>query len=97
MGTSAEGSIVVSETQHLSQNSIGESVNICECLQVGQTTCKACPDNTESVPPATSLQDCRCKKGYYSPVYDDTQSYGMPGFACVSCSSADLTLRLGQV
>jgi len=60
--------------------------------EIGQTVCKVCPDNTESVPPATSLEDCRCKKGYYSPVYDATQMYGMPGFACLECSSADFTL-----
>ena len=66
-----------------------------EQLQIGQTVCKVSPDNTESVPPATSLEDCRCKKGYYSPVYDATQMYGMPGFACLECSSADFTLILG--
>ncbi|CAJ1408226.1 unnamed protein product [Effrenium voratum] len=60
--------------------------------QVGMTACTACPANTESVPPAAGLQDCRCKKGYYSPVYDDSQTYGQPGFACVSCSSETFTL-----
>ena len=28
--------------------------------QVGMTACTACPANTESVPPAAGLQDCRC-------------------------------------
>ena len=62
---------------------------------MGQTTCKACPENTESVPPAISLQDCRCKKGYYSPVYDESQTYGLPGFACLSCSTQDFAMSLG--
>ncbi|CAE7571025.1 unnamed protein product, partial [Symbiodinium pilosum] len=61
--------------------------------QVGQTTCLACPANTFSVPPAVSLEDCRCKKGYYSPVYDDTQTYGKPGYACVACNTEDFTTQ----
>ena len=64
-------------------------------VQVGQTACTACPENTESVPPANALEDCRCKKGYYSPVYDDTLTYGMPGFACVACNTADFAMKLG--
>ncbi|CAE7463324.1 unnamed protein product [Symbiodinium natans] len=61
--------------------------------QVGQTNCIACPTNTFSVPPAVSVEDCRCKKGYFSPVYDETQTYGKPGYACVGCHTADFTTQ----
>ena len=60
-------------------------------FQVGQTACLPCPANTFSVPPAVSLEDCRCKKGYFSPVYDASQTYGKPGYACVACHTEDFT------
>eukprot|EP00439_Symbiodinium_sp_Y106_P012060 s2756_g1.t2 len=61
--------------------------------QVGQTACLPCPANTFSVPPAVSLEDCRCKKGYFSPVYDASQTYGKPGYACVACHTEDFTTQ----
>ncbi|CAK0903862.1 unnamed protein product [Prorocentrum cordatum] len=61
----------------------------------GAVNCKLCPDNTEAVPPASSIEDCRCLRGYYSSYFwtadSDKIVYGLPGRACSKCHAEELT------
>lgn len=58
--------------------------------QAGGSDCIACPDNTETVAKASSIKDCRCTPGHYSPVWTEDLLTGLPGYACTKCSSDDV-------
>eukprot|EP00929_Paragymnodinium_shiwhaense_P117186 TRINITY_DN8746_c0_g1_i1.p1 TRINITY_DN8746_c0_g1~~TRINITY_DN8746_c0_g1_i1.p1 ORF type:complete len:3771 (+),score=770.29 TRINITY_DN8746_c0_g1_i1:1443-11315(+) len=58
--------------------------------QPGQATCKLCPDNSQSIGFADTVEACRCLPGYYSPFLAPGEIFGMPGRRCEQCHGPTL-------